>query len=267
MDLRSTLHDLALGYAAQIVAAARSASLGELFEPEGDGRSLAERVSQRAAAWAVTYKLSHAEVDVLCRAALGETQVEIARHRGTTTHTVKTLKMRLLRRTRDASLERAANRLLRDLVEPSPAADAASRPPVVVRDGVRDGRATALETRIVQLRRLAAQPASDSMRYAIGAVVKELKSHPDTYGDNAVSTAAAAIGEDQAGLYRFARVAERWTSREARVLLSGKGIMWSHLVELARIDSPAVRANLLRRIRRERMPMRDVHVLVSRAMK
>jgi len=134
----------------------------------------------------------------------------------------------------------------------------------VARDG---GRATRLETRIVQLRRLAALPASNSTRYAIGAIVKELKSQPESYGDNAVSTAAAAIGEDQAGLYRFASVAERWSAREVRVLLSGKRVSWSHLVALARVESPAMRASLLRRVRRERLLLKDLHVLVSRATK
>jgi DNA-binding CsgD family transcriptional regulator len=261
-DLRARLHDLALGFAGQIVASARSLSLRELLEPEAEAQgTLEERLSRTAAAWVATYKLSDAEVDVLCRAALGETQAEIARHRRTSAATVKTLKMRLLRRTRDASLEGAAKRLLRDVIQASPIT-VTSRASVA-----HDGRATSLETRIVQLRRLAAEPASDSTRYAIGAIVKDLKRHPDRYGDSAVSAAAAAIGEDQAGLYRFASVAERWTAHEVRVLLSGQWVSWSHLVALARVESPAVRANLLRRVRRERLPQKDLQVLVSRATK
>ncbi|HEX8794318.1 MAG TPA: hypothetical protein VF765_25415 [Polyangiaceae bacterium] len=263
-DLRSTLKDLALSYGCQIVEAVYKARLGELFEPAASqGLSLAERVSHRAASWAATYKLSHAEADLLRRAALGETQAEIARHRGTSAQTIEALKVRLLGRTRDASLERAANRLLRDVVEPSPGVAAASMrlPPV------RDGHASRLEPRIEELRRLAAQPPSDAKRYAIGAIVKELKSHPEKYGDDAVRTAGAAVGEDQAGLYRFARVAERWSAREVKTLLALPGISWSHLVELSRVESPAVQKRLLSRIRREAVPMRDFHALVSRETK
>jgi DNA-binding CsgD family transcriptional regulator len=250
-DLRSTLRDLALGFAAQIIAAARQASLAELFEADANGQTLAERVSRGAAAWGATYELSDAEVDVLRSAALGESRTEIARRRGTSVQTVATQAARLLRRTRDGSLERAANRLLREVVQPAPRAVTTAR----FEAGEGGGR---LEARIDQLRRLAEQPPDDSVRYAIGAIIKELKSHPESYGESAVSAAAAAIGEDLAGLYRFASVAERWSGTEVRALLSDGTLSWSHLVALARIESRAVRERFLRRVQREGLSIRKL---------
>lgn len=199
-DLRSTLHDLALTYASEIVTAVRSAPLRELFEPATD----ADRGSQPGQAWAVTYGLSDAEAGVLRRAAPSS------------------------RRTGDASK---------------------------------------LQSRIERLRRLAEKPPNDSTRYAIGAIIKELKSDPQTFGESAVSSAAAAIGEDQATLYRFATVAERWTRSEVRALLSREGVSWSHLVALSRVEPAAVRNRLLRKVRHERLTMREFQVLLNRATK
>ncbi|HTQ44921.1 MAG TPA: hypothetical protein VMI75_19310, partial [Polyangiaceae bacterium] len=86
----------------------------------------------------------------------------------------------------------------------------------------------------------------------------ELKSHPETYGDGAVSVAAVTIGEDLPGLYRFASVAERWSARQVTSLLAGKGLSWSHLVALARVESRPVRERFLRRIRREGLTLRQL---------
>jgi DNA-binding CsgD family transcriptional regulator len=252
-NLRATIRDLALAYAAEIVAAATSASLWELFEPEADREALGERVSRAAAQWGAKYKLSAAEVDVLGRAALGETRAEIARRRGTSVQTVETQAARLLRRTRDESLEGAANRLLRDLIKRSPPAVATAAPGRAAETG-----GGPLQARIEQLRLLAARPPEDSVRYAMGAIVKELKSHPEMYGDSAVSAAAVAIGEDLPGLYRFASVAERWSAREVNTLLSGRAVSWSHLVALARVDSPAVRERFARRVQREGLSLRQL---------
>lgn len=173
-DLRSTLRDLALSYATQIVWAVRTSSMRELFEPEPAEQGVARR--RRGG------KRPKAPV-----AGTGE-----------------------------------------------------------------------LKARIQELRGLAAQPASDATRYAMGAIVKELKRHPETYGDNAVSVAAAAAGEDAAGLYRFATVAERWSAREVSALLAFETVTWSHLVALARVESRPVRERFLRRIRRERLPLKKL---------
>lgn len=172
-DLRSTLRDLALSYAAEIVWAVRTSSLRELFEPE---------VAEQGAADQRAGKRPKAPV-----AGTGE-----------------------------------------------------------------------LRARIEELGRLAARPASDATRYAMGAIVKELKRHPETYGDSAVSVAAAAVGEDAAGLYRFATVAERWSAREVKALLAFEAVTWSHLVALARVESRPVRERFLRRVRREGLPLKKL---------
>jgi hypothetical protein len=219
-DLRSTLHQLALDHAAQIVAAIRSAPLREFFElaPDADAQLVAERVSRVAAAWAVKFGLSNAEADVLRRAAL------------------------------------------REGLEPLPRG--------VSGGGLDAGAAgTKLQARIRRLRGLAAKRPTDSTRYAIGAIIKELKSEPETFGESAVSAAASAVGEDQATLYRFASVAERWTASQVKVLLSGNAISWSHLVALARIERSDVRERLLRRLRQKRLSLRELQVLIGRGTK
>jgi hypothetical protein len=127
--------------------------------------------------------------------------------------------------------------------------------------------ATKLEARIERLRRLAANRPTDSTRYAIGAIIKELKSHPETFGESAVSAAASAVGEDQATLYRFASVAERWTSSQVKVLLSGEAVSWSHLVALARVERSDVRERLIRRLRHKRLSLRELQVLIGRETK
>jgi len=192
-NLHANLRDLALSYATEIIAAVRSASLRELFEPAASARDPMDR-SPRAV----------------------------------------------------ASKRRTAG-----FVE-------------------RSGKP--LQARIGQLRRLAALKPDDSVRYAMGAIVKELKSHPEIYGDSAVSMAAVAIGEDLPGLYRFASVAERWSAGEVRSLLSGGAISWSHLVALARVESRPLRQRFMRQVRREGLTLRELaavvdQVLASRAMK
>jgi len=256
-NLHAILRDLALSFATQIIAALRSTSPGELLKPDARARTLDERVSRGAAAWGAQYGLSDAEVDLLRRVALGETRAEIARGRGTSVQTVATQATRLLRRTRDGSLERAANRLLRDLVDRSPRAVTSERrlPQTRRTPGAGGGP---LQARIEQLRRLAGRSPNDSVRYAMGAIVKELKRDRETYGDSAVSVAAVAVGEDLPGLYRFASVAERWSAREVTKLLSGKALSWSHLVALSRVESRPARERFLRRAQREGWTLREL---------
>jgi hypothetical protein len=159
----------------------------------------------------------------------------------------------VLRRTADTSFFEASTRLLRDAIA------AAGRT-------TRRRRKDTLEGRIEELREVAEQPRSDATRYAIGAIISELKAHPDKYGTNAVTLAAAAISEDIPGLYRFATVAERWSADQAMDLLKprkGRRILWSHLVAVAPIPSAAVRRGLLRRALRERLSVRQFVALLE----
>jgi DNA-binding CsgD family transcriptional regulator len=254
---RSTLRGLALSFAADVVKAVGTANLAQPSQPEASRQTLDERVSQAADGWGARYKLSGLEVDILRRAALGETPAQIARRRGTSVQMIEARAARILRRTRDGSLESAANRLLRHVIDRSSRAAATAAP----RGGAAGGK---LGARIEELRHLAAQPADASVRYAMGAIVKDLKSRPGTYGESAVSVAAAAIGEDMAGLYRFASVAERWGAREVRALLADESVSWSHLVALARIESRTVRDRFLRRVRREKLPLRELVAALER---
>ena len=121
--------------------------------------------------------------------------------------------------------------------------------------------AATLEEHIEQLCRLDEQPRSDAIRYAMGAIVHELKTHPGRYGSDAVPVAASAMREDAPGLYRFSHVAERWTADEVAELLrprDGRRLQWSHLVAVAPIASRAVRRRFIRRAMREGLSIRQL---------
>jgi len=108
---------------------------------------------------------------------------------------------------------------------------------------LRTPEADALGERVEVLRVLFARhPCDPRVRYGIGEIVAELKKHPALYGASAVATAASAIGEALPSLYRHARVAQRWTTREfeallARPMADGRGLTWSHLVSLAGVSA------------------------------
>jgi hypothetical protein len=201
-------------------------------------------VERAVRTWTVLYSLTEAEAELLRWAALGDGSA-IGRARAKA----------VLRRTADTSFFETTTRLLRDAVA------TAGRT-------TRRRREDTLEGRIEELREIAEQPRSDATRYAIGAIINELKRHPERYGKNAVSAAASAIGEDIPGLYRFATVAERWIADEAMALLKprrGRRLLWSHLVAVAPVTSAAVRRGLLRRALRERLSVRQLaDVLTSR---
>jgi DNA-binding NarL/FixJ family response regulator len=70
-----------------------------------------------AQSWEERYKLCQAETDILIRAAQGQTRDAIALARGASPLTVKKQAATLLGKTRDASLQGAATRLLREILE------------------------------------------------------------------------------------------------------------------------------------------------------
>jgi DNA-binding NarL/FixJ family response regulator len=74
----------------------------------------AARVLELVGRWAIRYRLSEAETDVLRRAALGEDRKMIAASRSSSEQTIKKHVTNLLRRTGDASLHAAVERLLRE---------------------------------------------------------------------------------------------------------------------------------------------------------
>ena len=80
-----------------------------------DTTSVASRLEAVLGGWVSRYYLSDAEADVLRRAALGESKGAIASARGSSELTVKRHVVNLLRRTRDASMHAAVERLLREV--------------------------------------------------------------------------------------------------------------------------------------------------------
>jgi hypothetical protein len=193
--------------------------------------------------WTELYSLSEAEAEVLRSAALGD-EATIARARRATG---------LLGHTADSSFFAAVTRLLREALGAALHGRSAT--------AIRSRHDNTLENVIEQLRDVAEQPRSDATRYAMGALVNELRARPARYGKNAVSAAAAAIGEDIPGLYRFATVAERWSENKVMALLkprNGRRLLWSHLVAIAPVTSAAVRRGFLRRALRERLSVRQL---------
>lgn len=109
-------------------------------------------------------------------------------------------------------------------------------------------------------------------RYLIGAVICAMKSQPERYGPNAVSTVARAIGEDVPSLYRYASVAERWTLGEFEQLLVRRGrddfaLKWSHYVFLATIASAPAREDMTAKTLEQQLSIRELRTLVARGSK
>ncbi len=134
--------------------------------------------------------------------------------------------------------------------------------------GARDeGREDAtLDARIARLRRLLQRSSEALTRYAVGATIAELKLEP--HGARSVLTAARALGEDLASLYRYAKVAERWTEAEVRALLArtsegGHRLSWSHLVLIAPIDCEQARARYVERTLHEGLSVRALGSLLA----
>lgn len=129
-------------------------------------------------------------------------------------------------------------------------------------------RPAALSSGIEKLRELLRAAPLDSLgRYRLGVAVAALKAEPEVYGHSAVQLVATALGQDEASLYRHARVAERWSPTEFEALLSrrmgdGSALSWSHLVVLASVESKARRQQLLERVLDENLSVRRLEEVV-----
>jgi DNA-binding NarL/FixJ family response regulator len=82
-----------------------------------DACPLDARVAPVVAVWAERYGLTDSEGDVLRRCALGESREAIVAARGTSMLTLQKHASNMLRRTLDESLQAAAARLLREVLE------------------------------------------------------------------------------------------------------------------------------------------------------
>ncbi len=121
---------------------------------------------------------------------------------------------------------------------------------------------------VARLRELFPMRIDPLVRYAIGAVVAEIKARPERYGTSGVTTVAAALGEDAPSLYRHATVAECWNEAEVRELLSrqgpdGRRLSWSHVVLLGHVTSSALRKRLENRALDEGMSVRQLAEAVA----
>jgi DNA-binding NarL/FixJ family response regulator len=76
-----------------------------------------ERILRVARTWQVRYELSDDELDVLVLTANGLGRAQIAQVRARSERTIGTYVTHLLRKTRDATLQAAAGRLLRETVD------------------------------------------------------------------------------------------------------------------------------------------------------
>lgn len=134
-----------------------------------------------------------------------------------------------------------------------------------------DSLDVALREKVAALRELLEGKPSDARtRYRIGAIVAELKADTERYGERAVALAAAALGQDEASLYRHARVAERWTFSEFEELLSrtrrdGRSPSWSHMVQLSSVTSKPLLRSIFQRMLDENMTVRQLDEALSEA--
>jgi len=118
---------------------------------------------------------------------------------------------------------------------------------------------------LAPLRRALAKGHEPMARHEVGEIIASVKRAPDTYGMGAVVVLATAIGEDVPTLYRYASVAECWDRRAVRALLDDPTLTWSHLVLLARLPDDKQRATWMRRVRREKLSVRQLEARLSAA--
>jgi DNA-binding NarL/FixJ family response regulator len=120
-SLRSILNDLVQAFTDDVLDVIGDMTPVEIagetaLMPKKQAFTLPLLVKRTTKAWAAEYGLSKGLVDVLERAALGETRDAIAADRGSSRQTVRSQASTLLRRTGDKSLDLAVGRLLRDVV-------------------------------------------------------------------------------------------------------------------------------------------------------
>ena len=104
-------------------------------------------------------------------------------------------------------------------------------------------------------------PETVELRHQVGLLVVAVKRDPELYGKQAVALVAAALGRDEATLYRFAQVASRWTEPEiaawtARARAAKSPLSWWHFVEASAVARKRDRDELLGRAVAEGLSVR-----------
>lgn len=120
------------------------------------------------------------------------------------------------------------------------------------------------------LHRLKTDPETLESRHAIGLIIGAIKGEPDTYGKQAVRLLAAALGRDEATLYRFAQVASRWSAADfthwrERGEATNHPLSWWHFVEASAVSRRRAREELLRRVVEDGLSVRTLARLVEKS--
>jgi hypothetical protein len=133
--------------------------------------------------------------------------------------------------------------------------------------------ASAFDHKCEAIRQLLASATCDEarVRYRVGVHVREIMCDETKYGGRAVVRLAEAIDRDAATLYRYALVPERWNESAFSELLElrtprGEPLSWTHLVELASVDSDDERTALTMRALREGLSARALASLLRCAL-
>jgi hypothetical protein len=105
-------------------------------------------------------------------------------------------------------------------------------------------------------------------RHEVGTIVSAVKQDSAKYGAQAVEQLARALGTNIHTLYRCAAVAECWSAAQlealqARVNEHGQPLSWSHLVLISGVTSPKRRSDLVDRVLRDSLSVRELVVLVD----
>lgn len=111
-----------------------------------------------------------------------------------------------------------------------------------------------------------------STRYRVGAHVRELKEGVAKYGTCGVARLAALLKRDEATLYRYALVAEQWSSEAFAAQLdrptpSGEPLSWTHFVELSTVDDAGLRMKFASRAIAEGLSVRALLSLIRASNK
>ncbi|MGK4008386.1 hypothetical protein WMF31_37590 [Sorangium sp. So ce1036] len=101
------------------------------------------------------------------------------------------------------------------------------------------------------------------VRHRLGILVNAIRKEPNKYGQGGVEQLARALGFDKTLLYRHAKVAECWSSRELSELLrrksvTGLPISFSHLQLLVTVTDPTKREEYIETVLAEGLSVRDL---------
>jgi hypothetical protein len=115
---------------------------------------------------------------------------------------------------------------------------------------------------------LAAAERDDlAARHQVAVIVLDVKD-TSKYGENAIERVEEEIGFDRATLYRYARVAEVWATKEfkdvsARTNSKGMPLSWSHWELLATLDDGRSRKSLVERSFKEALSVRALQLAIG----